>query len=208
MLLSEVNNVRQLVELLSDDGFTEALTQAEDLVNEVNDTLDRVEEVEDEAAEAVKEANQTLVAVDRRLGKVDETISLLEAKIEAGFSLGFFVFAFNFFIDGDLIFAASLAFLGLLGVGQLLVTIRTIPQVQKLRELLRYLLERLGFRRIAERVAPREDVDLVEDPLADPADDDGSRARASDRGRAGAREHPRETDRSRRTRGTDRSRRR
>ncbi|WP_276260809.1 hypothetical protein [Haloglomus litoreum] len=191
MLLSEVNNVRQLVELLSDDGFTEALTQAEDLVNEVNDTLDRVEEVEDEAAEAVKEANQTLMAVDRRLGKVDETISLLEAKIEAGFSLGFFVFAFNFFIDGDLIFAASLAFLGLLGVGQLLVTIRTIPQVQKLRELLRYLLERFGFRRTAEWVGPREEVDLVEDPLRDPVDDD-------DRSRAGTSEG------RRRPRGTDR----
>jgi hypothetical protein len=163
MLLSEVNNVRQLVELLSDDGFTEAITQAEDLVNEVNDTLDRVEEVEDEAAEAVKEANQTLVAVDRRLSKVDETISLLEAKIEAGFSLGFLVFAFNFFIDGDLLFAASLAFLGLLGAGQLLVTVRTIPQVQKLRELLRYVLERLGFRRAAALVAPNEDVDLVDD---------------------------------------------
>jgi hypothetical protein len=163
MLLSEVNNVRQLVELLSDDGFTEAIAQAEDLVNDVNDTLDRVEEVEDEAAEAVKEANQTLVAVDRRLSKVDETISLLEAKIEAGFSLGFLVFAFNFFIDGDLLFAASLAFLGLLGAGQLLVTVRTIPQVQKLRELLRYVLERLGFRRAAALVAPNEDVDLVDD---------------------------------------------
>jgi hypothetical protein len=163
MLLSEVNNVRQLVELLSDDGFTEAITQAEDLVNDVNDTLDRVEEVEDEAAEAVKEANRTLVAVDRRLSKVDETINLLEAKIEAGFSLGFLVFAFNFFIDGDLLFAASLAFLGLLGAGQLLVTVRTIPQVQKLRELFRYVLERLGFRRVAEWVAPEDDIDLVDD---------------------------------------------
>jgi len=143
MLLSEVNNVRQLVELLSDDGFTRAIAQAEDLVADVNDTLDRVERVEDEAGEAVKEANETLTAVDNRLDKVDETINLLEAKIEAGFSLGFFVFAANFYLDGDLLFAVSLAFMGLLGAGQLLVTIRNIPQVQKLRQGVAYVARRL-----------------------------------------------------------------
>lgn len=153
MLLSEVNNVRQLVELLGDDGFTEALTQAEGLVDDVNDTLDRVERVEDEAAEAVKEANQTLVAVDRRLDKVDRTISLLEAKIEAGFSLGFFVFAANFYLSGDYLFAGSLAFLGLLGAGQLLVTIRNIPQVEKLRWGAAQVAGRLGYRDLADDLA-------------------------------------------------------
>ena len=144
MLLSEVNNARQLVELLSDDGFTRALTQAEDLVADVNDTLNRVERVEDEAGEAVKEANETLNAVDRRLDKVDRTINLLEAKIEAGFSLGFFVFAVNFYLAGDLLFAVSLAFMGLLGAGQLLVTVRNIPQVQKLRQGANFLARRLA----------------------------------------------------------------
>jgi hypothetical protein len=153
-MLSDIDNVRKLVLLLGDEGFTEALTEAEDLVDDVNSTLDRVERVEDEAAEAVKEANETLTAVDRRLDKVDRTINLLEAKIEAGFSLGFFVFAGNFFLGGDYVFAASLAFLGLLGAGQLLVTLRTIPQVEKLWALVRYLLARLGLRR-----ADREDAD-------------------------------------------------
>jgi ABC-type transporter Mla subunit MlaD len=151
MLLSEVDNVRQLVELLGDEEFIRALTEAEDLVHDVNATLDRVEQVEDEAAQAVREANKTLVAVDRRLDKVDETINLLEAKIEAGFSLGFLVFAFNFYIDGDLIFAASLFLLGALGAGQLLVTVRNIPQVEKLQEGARYVWEEFRERRRADR---------------------------------------------------------
>jgi len=152
-MLSEVNNVRQLVELLSDDGFTEAITQAEDLVNDVNDTLERVERVEDEAGEAVKEANRTLVAVDRRLDKVDRTINLLEAKIEAGFSLGFFVFAVNFYLGGDYLFAISLGFMGLLGAGQLLVTIRNIPQVEKLRWGAARVAKRLGYHDLADDIA-------------------------------------------------------
>jgi hypothetical protein len=165
-MLSDINNVRQLVELLGDDGFTEAITQAEDLVNDVNDTLDRVERVEDEAGEAVKEANRTLTAVDRRLDKVDRTINLLEAKIEAGFSLGFFVFAVNFYLNGDLLFAASLAFMGLLGAGQLLVTIRNIPQVEKIRWLLGRLAERLGYPELAERIDVDERTELPGDDSA------------------------------------------
>lgn len=172
MLLSEVDNVRQLIELLGDKGFVEAVSEAEELVNEVNDTLDRVEQVEDEAAEAVKEANQTLTAVDRRLDTVDRTINLLEAKIEAGFSLGFFVFAANFYLDGDYIFAASLAFLGLLGAGQLVVTIINIPQVEKLRWALARLAERLGYWEIAD------DIDVDEQaPGERPADAGGPRGR-------------------------------
>jgi len=144
-MLSDIDNARKLMLLLGDEGFTEALTQAEDLVEDVNDTLDRVERVEDEAGEAVKEANRTLHAVDRRLDKVDRTINLLEAKIEAGFSLAFFVFAANAYVSGDLFFAAGLAFMGLLGAGQLAVTITNIPQVEKLLEGARFLLQRFGI---------------------------------------------------------------
>jgi hypothetical protein len=144
-MLSDIDNARKLMLLLGDEGFTEALTQAEDLVEDANDTIDRVEEIEGEAAAALEEANETLVAVDRRLDKVDRTINLLEAKIEAGFSLGFFVFAANAVLSGDLFFAAGLTFMGLLGAGQLAVTITTIPQVQKLWGALRYLLDRAGI---------------------------------------------------------------
>ena len=150
-MLSEVDNARKLMVLLSDEGFTEALTQAEDLVEDVNDTLDRVERIEEEAAEAVKDADRTMRAVDRRLEKVDRTINLLEAKIEAGFSLAFFVFAVNVYLAGDRFFAAGLFALGLLGAGQLLVTIRNIPQVEKLWAAVRYLLDRVGARNADRR---------------------------------------------------------
>jgi hypothetical protein len=143
-MLSDIDNARKLMLLLGDEGFTEALTQAEELVEDANDTLDRVERIEDEAADAVREANETLLAVDRRLDKVDRTIHLLEAKIEAGFSLGFLVFAANAYVSGDLFFAAGLAFMGLLGAGQLAVTITNIPQVEKLLAGVRFLLERAG----------------------------------------------------------------
>ncbi len=145
-MLSEVDNARKLMLLLGDEGFTEALTQAEELVEDANETLDRVERIEDEAAEAVREANETMRAVDRRLDKVDRTINLLEAKIEAGFSLAFFVFAVNIYLRGDPFFAAGLFALGLLGSGQLLVTIRNVPQVEKLWAGVRFLLARLGLR--------------------------------------------------------------
>lgn len=151
-MLSEVDNARRLMVLLGDEGFTDALTQAEDLVDDVNDTLERVERIEDDAGEAVEEANRTLQAVDSRLDKVDRTINLLEAKIEAGFSLAFFVFAVNTYVAGDLFFAAGLFALGLLGAGQLLVTIRNIPQVETVWAGVTYLLERLGIRTPGGRV--------------------------------------------------------
>ncbi|WP_254840760.1 hypothetical protein [Natronomonas marina] len=166
-MLSDIDNARKLMMLLGDEGFTEALTEAEELVEDANETLDRVERIEDEAAEAVREANETLRAVDRRLDKVDRTINLLEAKIEAGFSLGFFVFAANAYFDGDPFFAAGLALMGLLGAGQLAVTIANIPQVEKLWQGLNYLLERLGVRRLDEEL----DEHIPED--RDPTSEDG-----------------------------------
>jgi hypothetical protein len=127
-------NTARMVGLLGDEEFVDALTNVEGTIEEVNETLDRVEEVESEAGEAVREANATLHAVDRRLDKVDETISLMEAKIEAGFSAGFLVVAGNLFIRGELLLAASLAVLGLLGAGALVHTVLTLPQVRKLRQ--------------------------------------------------------------------------
>ncbi|MFC7228132.1 hypothetical protein N0B31_12035 [Salinirubellus salinus] len=128
-------NTARMVGLLGDEEFVDALTNVEGTIEEVNETLDRVETVEDEAAQAVHEANETLTAVDQRLAKVDETISLLEAKIEAGFSLAFLLVAANLYVQGDLVLAATLALLGVLGAGALVSTARTLPQVQKLRQL-------------------------------------------------------------------------
>ena len=150
-MLSEVDNARKLMLLLGDEGFTDALTQAETLIEDANDTMDRVERIEGEAAAAVEEANRTMQAIDRRLETVDRTINLLEAKIEAGFSLAFFVFAVNVYLAGDRFFAAGLFALGLLGAGQLLVTIRNIPQVEKLWAAVRYLLDRVGARNADRR---------------------------------------------------------
>jgi hypothetical protein len=144
-MLSEVDNARKLMLLLGDEGFTDALTQAETLIEDANETLDRVERIEGEAAAAVEEANQTMQAVDRRLETVDRTINLLEAKIEAGFSLALFVVAANVYLGGDLFFAAGLFGLGLLGAGQLVVTVRNIPQVEKVWAGVRYVLDRLGL---------------------------------------------------------------
>lgn len=165
-MLSDIDNARRLMLLLGDEGFTEALTEAEELVEDANDTLDRVEEIEDEAAAAVREANETMLAVDRRLDKVDRTISLLEAKIEAGFSLAFFIFAANAFFSGELLFAAGLAVLGLLGAGQLVVTIANIPQVEKIQAAVVYLLEWLD-----DRLEKRADDRAGGRPGRDGADD-------------------------------------
>ena len=158
-------NTAKLVELLGDEGFVEAVTNVEGTVEEVNETLDRVEKVESEAGEAVREANATLHAVDRRLDKVDETISLLEAKIEAGFSAGFLVVAANLFLRGELVLAASLAVLGLLGAGALVVTIVTLPQVRKLRQVGGFAYDRLDG-------VDEDDRDLP--PLLGPLNEEGT----------------------------------
>jgi hypothetical protein len=142
-MLSDIENVRKMVELLGDEGFVEALTNAEKLVEDVDETLDRVERIEGDAEEAVREANTALTAVDTRLAKFDETISLLEAKIEAGFSIGFFFFALNTYLAGDVLVAAGLFFMGLLGASSLAVTIATMPQVRRLRQAGRYAFSRL-----------------------------------------------------------------
>ena len=140
---SDIDNVRKMVGLLGDEGFVKALTNAEKLVTDAEETLERVEKIEGEAGEAVREANEALEAVDNRLEKFDETISLLEAKIEAGFSLGFFFFALSMWRDGELLLAAGLAFMGLLGASSLLVTIATLPQVRRLRQVGDYATDRI-----------------------------------------------------------------
>jgi hypothetical protein len=137
-MFSDIENARKMMELLGDEGFVEALTNAEELVEDVDETLDRVERVEDEAGEAVREANEALNAVDARLEKFDETMRLVEAKIEAGFSIGFFFFALNQAMAGNLFVGAALGFMGLLGASSLVVTIITMPQVRRLRELVAY----------------------------------------------------------------------
>ena len=140
---SDIENVRQMVGLLGDEGFVDALKNAENLVGDVEETLKRVEEVEDEANEAVQEANQALHAVDARLKKVDDTISLIEAKIEAGFSLGFFFFAFSQWSEGKVVLAIALAFMGLLGASSLIRTILNMPQVRRLRDMGDYATDQI-----------------------------------------------------------------
>jgi len=134
-MLRDLENARKLTELLGDDGFVRALTNAEQLVDEVDQTLDRVERIEGEAEAAVQEANEALNDVDHRLAKFDETIRLLEAKIEAGFSIAFFYFALNSYLGGDILLAVGLFVMGLLGASSLVVTILTMPQVRRLREM-------------------------------------------------------------------------
>ena len=132
---SDIDNVRRMVGLLGDEGFVDALTNAETLVRDAEETLERVEKVEDEANEAVQEANVALHAVDARLQRVDDTISLIEAKIETGFSLGFFFFAFSQWSEGDVFLAVALGFMGLLGASSLVRTVLNMPQVRRLRDM-------------------------------------------------------------------------
>ncbi len=128
----EADNVRKLVNLLGDTGFVDAISNAEELVRDAEATLERVEKIEGDAEQAVREANVALNQVDSRLQKFDETMRLIEAKIEAAFSIGFFFFALTRYLEGDLYIAAALAVMGLMGAGSLIVTIATMPQVQKL----------------------------------------------------------------------------
>ena len=135
---ADIANMLKMMRVLGEEGFVDALTNVERLVEDVDETLDRVEQIEGDAEQAVREANEALNDVDRRLAKFDETISLLEAKIEAGFSIAFFFFALNQYLAGELLFAAGLFFMGLLGASSLLVTVVTMPQVRRLRQLGRY----------------------------------------------------------------------
>ncbi|MFP4174276.1 MAG: hypothetical protein ACLFSW_00660 [Halobacteriales archaeon] len=141
--MSEIDNVRKLVGLLSNDGFVDAISNAEELVRDAEGTLERVEQIEGEANDALREANKALDQVDNRLRKFDETVSLLEAKIEAGFSVGFFFFALNSYLAGDLFIAAGLAFMGLLGASSLIVTVVNLPQVRRLLSIGDYASEQV-----------------------------------------------------------------
>lgn len=141
------DNVYRLMRLLDDSGFVDALTNVERLVEDTNETLERVERIEGDAEQAVREANEALHAVDERLARVDETISLLEAKIEAGFSVGFFIFAVNRYFADDIFLATALVLMGLLGFSSLVVTVVTMPQVRRLREVSEYATERIDRRK-------------------------------------------------------------
>jgi len=142
MLLSDIDNARKLIELLGDDKFVDAISNAEQLVDEVDRTLDRVEQIEGDAEQAVREANEALDAVDARLQKFDEAIRLIEAKIETGFSVAFFFFAFQQWTAGEPLLAAGLFAMGLLGASSLAVTIVTMPQVKRLRQAASFMFDR------------------------------------------------------------------
>lgn len=152
-MLFDIDNARTLMELLDDDGFVDALANAEQLVTDVDETLDRVEQIEEDAVEAVHEANEALAAVDDRLRRVDETILQLEAKIEAAFTVGFLFFAIDRWQNGDVLLAVGLSVMGLLGISSLVWTVKTLPQVQRLRRLGRYASDEVEQR--SERVERR-----------------------------------------------------
>ena len=139
---SDIGNMLRMVNILGDEGFVTALENAERVVTEADETLKRVEKIEGEAEAAVREANDALQDVDDRLRKFDETISLLEAKIEAAFSIGFFFFGLSAWLDGDVLFATGLFFMGLLGASSLVVTVLTMPQVRRLRRMSGHILGR------------------------------------------------------------------
>ncbi|WP_436901692.1 hypothetical protein [Halovenus halobia] len=134
-MASDLGNMLRMMNILGDEGFVDALENAERLVDSADRTLERVEKIESDAEQAVREANETLTAVDNRLATFDETISLLEAKIEAGFSIGFFFFGLNRYLAGELFLAVALFGMGLLGASSLVVTIVTLPQVRRLRKM-------------------------------------------------------------------------
>lgn len=150
-MLSDIDNLRKMVDLLGDEGFVDSLTTVETTLQEVNETMDRVEQIEGEAETALREANEALLAVDNRLLKFDETMSLLEAKIEAGFSIGFFFFALNTWLAGDVFIAAGLFIMGLLGASSLVVTIVTMPQVRRLRQFGRFASDQIDRQSDEER---------------------------------------------------------
>lgn len=139
---SDIGRVLRMMTLVGDEGFVEALENAESLVEEAEGTLRRVEKIEGEAEAAVREANETLQAVDHRLAKFDESVSLLEAKIEAAFSIAFLFFALSQYNEGQILLAAGLAIMGLLGFSSLVVTLVTLPQVQRLRQVGEYASDR------------------------------------------------------------------
>lgn len=145
-MLPDIENMYRMVGLLGDDGFVDALSETEQLVEDATETLDRVEQIEREAQAAVQEATETLHAVDHRLMRFDETLSLLEAKIEAGFSVGFLFFAVNTWLAGNQLLAAGLFVMGLLGASSLVVTVLTLPQVRRLREAGEYASDRIDRR--------------------------------------------------------------
>ncbi len=134
-MASDLGNMLRMMNILGDEGFVDALENAERLVDSADKTLERVEQIESDAEQAVREANETLTAVDNRLAKFDEVIRRLEAKIEAGFSIGFFFFGLNRYLAGELFLALALFGMGLLGASSLVVTIVTLPQVQRLRKM-------------------------------------------------------------------------
>ena len=148
---SDLGNALRMIGLLGDDEFVDALTDVEELMAEVEETLDRVEEVETEAQRAVEDADVALRAVDDRLNRFDEMISLLEAEIEAVFSIGFFYFAFTQWTAGNELLAGGLLLMGLLGASSLAVTVYKMPQVRKLRRVGRYASRRLEARESDER---------------------------------------------------------
>ncbi|MXR51128.1 hypothetical protein GRX03_05845 [Halovenus sp. WSH3] len=197
-MASDLGNMLRMMNILGDEGFVDALENAERLVKNADETLERVEQIEGDAERAVREANETLTAVDNRLAKFDETISLLEAKIEAGFSVGFFFFGLNRYLEGELLLAGALFFMGLLGASSLVVTIVTLPQVRRLRE-----MGLQAYRRVDEETdgSSSESTGSVRQQLETGGHEGGSVGSGQEESTDSGRDRPTRTERRRRRSG-------
>lgn len=108
-------NVRRLLDTVGDDDFVDAVTKIDVILDDVEETMGRVRHIE-------RDVGQMMGNVDDKLVAVDETIRRIEQKVEASFSVAFWVLAANRYVEDDVLWAGILAAVGVVFSSSLIWT--------------------------------------------------------------------------------------
>lgn len=124
---TEADNVRRLLMLLGDDEFVEAISNADRLVDDADETLLRVREIE-------RSVDQMMYEVDERMLEIDRMMNSIVARLEASVSVVLFILGVNSYLKDDFLWAVIFVAVALTFSTSMVVTLFRRSRLQRLVE--------------------------------------------------------------------------
>ncbi len=124
---TEAENVRRLLLLLSDEEFVEAVSNADRLVDDADETLLRVREIE-------RSVDQMMYEVDERMLAIDTMMNSIVARLEASVSVVLFILGVNRYLQDDVVWAAIFVAVALTFSTSLVMTLFRKSRLQRVVE--------------------------------------------------------------------------
>lgn len=112
---------------MSDEEFVEAISNADRLVDDADETLVRVREIE-------RSVDQMMYEVDERMLAIDEMMNSIVARLEASVSVVLFILGVNSYLQDDVLWAAVFVAVALTFSTSMVVTLFRKSRLQSVVE--------------------------------------------------------------------------